>query len=990
MGRIDFQVKVRGFRIELGEIEVSLLRHPNVKEGVVEARDDGRGGKRLVAYVVPRGSSGTSVDSGELAEFLGTTLPEYMVPTAWVELAALPLTPNGKVDRRALPEPERTEDAYVAPRTAREEALAAIFAKVLGLARISIEESFFGLGGHSLQATQVVSRVRSRLGLELAPGTLFENPTVAKLAAVLAEATEGDAIQLLERTGEEYEVPASYVQQGLWLSDRWSPEPALYNTPFALELTGPLDVPALASALQALVDRHEPLRSRFREVDGQPVQVVRRTVDVPLPFRDLSGLPADQAAREAERIADEEARRPFDLARGPLLRTLLIRLSAKEHRLLLLMHHIVSDDWSLTVMMRELAALYQGLSLPPLTVQYGDFAAWQRRWLSGPVLERRLGWWRETLRPPLPVLELPTDRPRPAQRSFRGARLRTVIPRDRVEALAAVGQRGEAWLFVSLLAAFDALLYRYTGSPDVLVGAPIANRNRVELEGLVGFFVNTLVLRGQVDGDKGFLDLLGRVRRMLLGAYEHQDLPFERLVEELAPERDLSRNPLVDVFFILGNALQWPERLGPELELKVRELEVGVAKIDLSLFLDERPEGLAIVWEYATDLFDRPTVERMAGHLENLIAGLAAEPERPVLEIPLLREAERTQLAAWNEETRRERPEALVGSTLHALFEAQARRTPGATALIVGEERHSYAALEERAEALARSLRGLGVGPETGVGIFLRRDAGIIVALLATLKAGGFYVPLDPAYPAERVGFMLEDSDCAVVLTSTDLQGRLHGQQARTVLLDQELPAGPASPGVAAGSRNLAYLIYTSGSTGRPKAVAIEHQSAVAMVLWSRREFSDLELSGMLVSTSITFDMSVFEIFAPLAWGGTLILGRERPRPPPPAGRQRGPGGGHRPLGHGRAGAHGGRAPLGGDGQPGRRGGAAVAGRPGVRRAGDRAAVQRLRPFRGHHVLHLGADRPVGAGALHWPPPRRRAGVGGGPASPTGAGRGSG
>ncbi len=872
VGRIDFQVKVRGFRIELGEIEVSLHRHPNVKEGVVEARDDGRGGKRLVAYVVPRGG----FDAGELAAFLGRTLPEYMVPTAWVELASLPLTPNGKVDRRALPEPERGDESYVAPRTAREEALAAIFAEVLGLSRIGIEESFFALGGHSLQATQVVSRVRSRLGLELAPGVLFENPTVAELAAVMTagdEGTEDLAIQPLEREGEEYELPASFVQQGLWLSERWSPEPALYNTPFALDLAGPLDVPALARALESIVDRHEPLRSRFREVDGQPVTVVRRRLSVPLPVIDLSALDLSAFPEEIERISAEEARRPFDLARGPLLRALLLRRSPDEHRLLLLMHHIVSDDWSLTVMARELAALYQGTAqgspLPPLPVQYGDFAAWQRRWLTGPVLERQLGWWRETLRPPLPVLDLPVDRPRPAQRSFRGARLRTVIPRAQIEALAAVGPRNEAWLFLPLLAAFDVLLYRYTGSPDVLVGTPIANRNRVELEGLAGFFVNTLALRGQVDGDAGFLDLLARTRRTLLGAYEHQDLPFERLVEELAPERDLSRNPLVDVFFILANALQWPERLGPELALTVRELEVGVAKIDLSLFLDERPEGLAIVWEYATDLFDRTTVERMAGHLENLVAALAAEPERPVLDLPLLRPAERAQLDAWNEETRRERPEELLGSTLHGLFEDQARRTPEAIALIAGEERLSYAGLEERAEALARSLRGLGVGPEVGVGIFLPRETELVVALLATLKAGGFYVPLDPAYPAERVGFMLEDSGCAVVLTDTDLHGRVHGL-ARTVLLDQELPA--AAPGLAASSGNLAYLIYTSGSTGRPKAVAIEHRSAVAMVLWARREFSDFELSGVLASTSITFDMSVFEIFAPLAWGGTVIL----------------------------------------------------------------------------------------------------------------------
>jgi amino acid adenylation domain-containing protein len=891
VGRIDFQVKVRGFRIELGEIEVALRRHPEVRDAVVLARDDGRGGKRLAGYVVPRGAP---IPEADLAAFVGRTLPDYMVPTAWMTLAALPLTPNGKVDRAALPEPERETGALLAPRTAQEAELAAIFAEVLGLAQVGIDEDFFALGGHSLQATQVVSRVRARLGATLAPGALFTHPTVATLAAgalALGEdagAAEGEdwEIRPLSRPegGAAVELPLSFAQHRLWMAERWSPEPALYNTPFALDLAGALDVPVLQRAVAEILARHETLRATFREVDGQPVLEVRRRVEAVLPLCDLAGLPSGAREAEAERITGQEAHRAFDLARGPLLRTVLLRLGTEEHRLLALMHHVVSDDWSISVLVRELSVLYTAFAqsspspLPPLPVQYGDFAAWQRRWLAGPVLARQLGWWRAALAPPLPVLELATDRPRPALLSFRGARLRRRVPRGQVEALAALGRRADSSLFMVLLAAFDAMLARSTGGADVLVGSPIANRHRVEVEELIGFFVNTLPLRARVDPAAPFLTLLGEVRTMLLGAYEHQDLPFERLLEELAPVRDPSRNPLIDVMVILANALRLPERLGPDLALRVRELEVGVAKMDLSLFLEEGAAGMAAIWEYNTALFDAATIERMAARLETLLAGIAAAPESAVGELPLLTAAERAQLVAWNdawnETAQRERPAELAGATLASLFAAQARRTPEALALVAGEARLTYAELAARAEALAGHLRRLGVGPEVPVGIFLPRRAELVVALLATHAAGGFYVPLDPAYPAERSAFMLADSACALVLTTGEVADRLPPQAAPVVRLDAPFPdqAVPAMADSPAGPGNLAYVIYTSGSTGRPKAVAIEHRSAVMMLAWARREFSDRELGGMLASTSITFDISVFEIFAPLAWGGTVIL----------------------------------------------------------------------------------------------------------------------
>ena len=582
IGRVDFQVKIRGFRIELGEIEAVLRRHPAVREGVVLARDSERSGKRLVGYVTlkPEEAAGEA----ELRAWLSRELPDSMVPAAWVFLDALPLTPNGKVDRAALPAPERGEDSWVAPRNETEEALAGIFAEVLGLLRVGAEDDFFALGGRSLTATQVLSRVRSRLGVDLPPRALFDHPTVAELARQATPSVDpgGEDWEILpvpRPDAPEAELPASFAQQGIWLADRLQPGAPVFNTPFTLSLEGPLDPPALARALSEIVRRHEPLRTAFREEVGRLWQVIARPSLVPLPVADLSGLPRTAREREAERLLDTEARRPFDLSRGPMLRLRLLRLGEGEHVLLTLMHHIVSDDWSLWVFVSELAALYEAFSagrpspLPEPSVRYGDFAVWQRRWLEGARLSRQLAWWRERLRAPLPVLDLPADRPRPAVQSGRGARLRRVLPGELAAGLSALGRETDASLFIVLLAAFDTLLSRFTASRDVLVGSPIANRHRVEVEGLIGYFVNLLALRGDLSGDPRFAELVSRLRETVLGAYGHQDVPFGLLVEELAPARDLSRSPLTGVHLILGNAPRPPRELAPGMGLTLRELE---------------------------------------------------------------------------------------------------------------------------------------------------------------------------------------------------------------------------------------------------------------------------------------------------------------------------------------------------------------------------------------------------------------------------------
>jgi amino acid adenylation domain-containing protein len=879
LGRADHQVKIRGFRVELGEIEAVLAQAPGVREAVVLVRESGSdgsvgsGGGRLVAYVT--GEAGAE----GLRSFLESRLPGYMVPSAFVRLESFPLTTNGKVDRRALPAPDPEERAGTAEaRTPFEEVVAAVWAEVLGLERVGVDESFFELGGHSLSATRVVSRLRDLTGSDLPVRALFEHPTVSALAREVAAALAGgpgEAAPPLVPVPRDSHPPLSFAQQRLWFLAQLAPDSPFYNTSAALDLQGPLDAAALARACNEIVRRHEALRTTFATVDGSAVQVIAPAAPVAVPEVDLRGLPVEDREREAERLALEEAGTPFDLVHGPLLRLRLLRLDAERSVLVLNTHHIVSDDWSLDVFVRELAALYRasvagGTSpLPELPFQYADFAVWQREWLAGPVLERQLSYWTEQLAGAPPVHELMGDRPRPAVQSFRGGMVPFALPRELSADLRALSREEGVTLFMKLLAAWKALLLRATGRGDLVVGSPIANRNRSEIEGLIGFFVNMLALRTRPSGDWSVGELLAEVREVSLAAYAHQDLPFEKLVEALDPERDLSRNPLFQLSFVLQNAAARRIEMTPDLRLSRREVEAGVTRFDLTLFLWDGPEGITGSLDYSADLFDAATAARMAGHLETLLAGMVAGgPDRRLADLPLLTAAEEVQiLEEWNA-TDAAVPEAC----LHELFAAQAERTPAATALIAGEERLSYAGLRLQSLRLARLLAGLGVGPEVRVAVALERTADLIVALLAVLESGGAYVPLDPAYPAERIALLLEDAGAPVLVTQESLLGRLPRHEARVVCLDRLESDLPAADPVRALPDNLAYLIYTSGSTGRPKGVAIEHRSAVALVAWAAGVFGPERLGGVLAATSVCFDLSVFEIFVPLAVGGTVIL----------------------------------------------------------------------------------------------------------------------
>ncbi|HEX2191419.1 MAG TPA: condensation domain-containing protein, partial [Longimicrobiaceae bacterium] len=699
---------------------------------------------------------------------------------------------------------------------------------MLQLPRVGPQDDFFALGGHSLLATRVVSRVREAFGAELPVRALFEAATVERLAArvqaALAEA--GDAPPPLVPVPRGGPLPLSFAQQRLWFLWQVDPGSSAYVMPGALRLRGTLDAAALRASLGEVVRRHEALRTVFPAVEGRPVQVVLDPAPLPLPVADLRGL--DAAAREAgaRRLAAESAARPFDLERGPLLRAALVRLGDEEWLLLFAMHHAVGDGWSTGVLVREASALYRAFArgeaspLPELPVQYADYAAWERAWLTDEVLEAELAFWRGAMAGAPPLLELPLDRPRPPVPDPRGARHAFILPAEAGVAVRELCREKAATPFMVALAAWQLLLARYAGEEDVVVGTPVAGRTRTELEGLVGLFVNTLPLRADLAGRPSFRELLRRTRRATLEAFAHQHLPFERLVDELRVERSLTHAPLFQTLFVFGGAApEWPS-LG-DVRVEAWDGEGEGAKFDLTLEATWADGGLTGALAYRTGLFHAATVERIAGHFGALLASASADPGAPAWELPLLGAAEREALVwGWNA--------TATGHTgvgcVHELFEAQAARTPHAVALVAGAVRVTYAELDRLASSLAARLRELGVGPEVRVGVCTGRTPELVVAVLAALKAGGAYLPLDPAYPAERLRFLVEDTSARLVLTTAALRGRLHAG-VETVLVEDALPhpRAPAPP-LPVSPECLAYVVHTSGSTGTPKGVMVEHR----------------------------------------------------------------------------------------------------------------------------------------------------------------------
>jgi natural product biosynthesis luciferase-like monooxygenase protein/amino acid adenylation domain-containing protein/FkbM family methyltransferase len=885
LGRADHQVKVRGFRIELGEIEAAIREQPSVHAAVVLVRTapaaDGLDDQRIVAYVVAR--PGQQLDSAGLRRAIEGRLPAYMVPNSIVALDELPLTPNGKLDRQRLPLPEQATPA-AAPRgmDPLEELVAMVMADVLGAPALDASGNFFELGGHSLLATQMISRLRAATQIELPLRALFEAPTPAALSRRMRDMQRGAEAPIVAAPRDGV-LPLSFAQERLWFLTQLDADSATYHIPAALRLQGALDIAALEQSLTALVERHESLRTTFRMEGGRPAQIVQPAEPQRVRLIDLgASVPAARQA-ELERLARDESDARFDLLNGPLHRATLVRLAPDEAVLLLTLHHIIADAWSIELLIAEFGALYAGFAggspaaLPPQTIQYADFAMWQRRRLQGALLEQQLGYWRTQLAHVAP-LELPLDHPRPLVQTFRGATYSFSLPDDLAGRLKDLGRRHHATLFMTMLAAFKALLARWSGQQDIAVGSPATNRDRAEFEGVFGFFLNMLVLRTEVDPEWSFRTLLERVRETALAAYAHQDMPFEKLVEELRPDRDLSRNPLFQVMFVLQHAGQGPLDL-PDLTIAPLEFEHGTAKYDLTLSMLESGTALSASIEYNRDLFEPATIERMAGHLAALLASIAADPERPLGELEILPPAERELLLVeWND-TAAATPERCI----HELFEAQVARTPAATALVFREQSLSYAELNQRANALARQLRALGVGPDDAVGVYLDRSLEMMIALLGTLKAGGAYVPLDPAYPHDRLAYMVEDARVQVVLTQEHLRQQVPGHPATILAVDAGVPLDATdelNPPALAGPANLAYLIYTSGSTGKPKGVMVAHASVANFFVGMDQRLGGAEPGTWLAVTSMSFDISVLELFWTLARGYKVVIQPELDRAP--------------------------------------------------------------------------------------------------------------
>jgi amino acid adenylation domain-containing protein len=884
LGRVDHQVKIRGYRIELGEVEARLARHAGVRESAVLVREDEQRGPRLVAYV--EAAAGQTVSASQLREYLRRELPEYMIPGQFVMLDQMPLTANGKLDRSALYELDLVsipfELSYTAPADQLQEMLVEIWAAVLGVERVGINDNFFELGGHSLLAAQVMSRVQKAFKTELPLRLLFEFPSVAAFAEQMAAIRKDQLASPppFELVSREEDLPLSFAQQRLWFLDRLEPGCYAYNMPGAVRISGSLDQAALEKSLDEIVRRHETLRTTFPLRGGKPVQAIAAPAPLNLPVIDLRELPLGEREAQLDEIMTREAHEPFDLARGPLLRVKLVRQADDEHVLLVTMHHIVSDGWSLDLFLKELATLYQASRegaespLPQLPIQYADFASWQRNWLKDEKLGSLLGYWVQQLKGAPPVLELPHDHLRPASRGYNGAKQSVMLPQSLTDELKRLSREQGVTLFMVLAAAFKVVLYRYSGQQDIVIGTPSANRNQAEIEELVGFFVNTLVLRTDLSGSPTFRTLLGKIRETVIDACTHQDLPFEKLVEELQPERDAGRTPLFQVMLVQQKQLM------PELDcagvcFRPLEVDTRTAKFDLTLNFAEADQELRLTLEYSTDLFEAATARRMLGHLQTLLEGAVANPEQHISELPLLTNDEQQQLSEWNDNTARDYP----ADCLHSMIEKQVELTPDSVAIIFDKDRQTYRELNARANQIAHLLQRHGVGAESFVGIYIKRTPEMLAGILGVLKAGAAYVPIDRKYPPERIKLILEDCGISALLTQTSLLKNLPEHEMPAICLDTDLEILSAqsmeNPVSDVQPDNLAYVIYTSDSTGMPKGVAITHQSVTTFLRWAQEVFSAEQLRGVLASTSISFDLSVFEMFLPLSVGGKVILARD-------------------------------------------------------------------------------------------------------------------
>ncbi|RPE04903.1 non-ribosomal peptide synthetase, partial [Paenibacillus polymyxa] len=886
-GRIDAQVKIRGYRIELGEVETQLLKLEAVQEAVVIAREDEQGQKQLCAYVV----ANEEVVASVLRSTLSQKLPGYMIPSYLVQLEQMPLTPNGKIDRKALPAPEdslQTGADYVAPRTWVEVKLAQIWQDVLGLTQVGVKENFFEIGGHSLRATTLASKIHKELNKPLPLRSIFEAPTIEQLAVVL-EQLDQVTYASIPVTEERSFYPLSSAQKRLYVLHQFDPQDVNYNMPSVLQVSGPLDVKRVEHAFRQLIARHASLRTRFDLIDSEPMQWVEDTVPFEVEYTKVQaeGATTDTDTRVGKEV-DELVScfvRPFDLKAAPLLRVGLVDLGVSgteqepQHVLMLDMHHIVSDGVSMGVLTNEFVRLYDGEQLAPLRIQYKDYAVWQQSETHQEWMQRQEAYWLDTFRGELPVLDLPTDFARPSIRSTAGDTVVFGLEREVSERLKELAAHTGSTLYMVLLAAYTALLHQYSGQEDIVVGTPIAGRPHADLEPILGMFVGTLALRNYPTAEHTFRSYVEEVKVQALQAYEHQDYPFEELVEKLNVKRDMSRHPLFDTMFTLQTTEEGELQLA-DLSFRPYGLEQTPAKFDFTLEAREEEAGIQFGLQYATALYQRETVERMTRHFIRLAEAVAANPDAKLGELELITTEETEQiLKVFNDPNAHSVRGTLQGLSLSERFEEQAKDYPERIAVVSGDMALTYAELNEQANRLARVLRAKGVEADQPVGVLLERSADLLVGILGVLKAGGAYVPMDTMYPQERIDYMLQDSGAKVVITSraANLSLSLPSTVQAIVLDDEDVQAQWGAQDASnlipvAGLHNLAYMIYTSGTTGQPKGVMIEQGSVGNLVdaLYERvysRYDHPLHIAWL---SAFVFDASVKQIFASLLLGHTL------------------------------------------------------------------------------------------------------------------------
>ncbi|WP_270168683.1 non-ribosomal peptide synthetase [Paenibacillus sp. SYP-B4298] len=859
IGRIDHQAKIRGYRIEIGEIESQLLKAEGVREAVVVVREDAGGEKALCAYYTAEGERKAS----ELRAALSQELPGYMIPSYFVQLERLPLTANGKLDRKALPAPEGGQRGveHVAPRTALESELVRIWQEVLGAAQVGIRDNFFELGGHSLRATTLVSKIHKELNVELPLREVFRHATIEDMATAISQMEQAEHVSIPVAEASDY-YPLSSTQKRLYILHQMEEAQQSYNMPGAMLLEGELDRERLEAAFRTLIARHETLRSGFELVGGEPVQRIHPQVDFAVEYKQA------EDEQEAARLVHSFIR-SFELMAPPLLRIGLIELGQSRHVLMFDMHHIISDGVSMEILVEEFVRLYSGEELSPLRIQYKDYAVWQQSESQKERMKQQEAYWLEQLGGELPVLELPTDFARPVFRSFKGDAYEFVIDARKSAALRQLASESGATLYMVLMALYTTLLHKYSGQEDIIVGSPIAGRNHGDLEPLIGMFVNTLAIRSYPSGEKSFRSFLKEVQETTMQAYEHQDYPFEELVEQVQVTRDVSRNPLFDTLLVMQN-VEEGEFAIDGLRLAPFANERSVAKFDLTLEVAEDADKLVCGIEYATALYTRETVERLAKHFDQLVEAVIETPSAPIEALDMVTAEERIQLLHAFNDTDADYPRE---QTIHGLFEEQAERHPGAVAVEYEDERLTYRELNERANRLARTLRGQGVGADQLVGIMAERSPSMVIGILAILKAGGAYVPIDPDYPEERIRYMLDDSGTQVLLLQSHLQDKA-AFAGVSLLLDDEQTYAADGTNLASVNEphDLAYVIYTSGTTGKPKGTLIEHRNVVRLLFNSRNLFDFGPADTWTLFHSFCFDFSVWEMYGALLYGGKLVI----------------------------------------------------------------------------------------------------------------------